>query len=37
MVIVEGDPLGRIEDAINVVVTIKNGRPHRIADLIAPK
>lgn len=34
MVIVEGDPLRRIEDAMNIAVTIKNGRPYAIQDLL---
>ncbi|HSE98928.1 MAG TPA: amidohydrolase family protein, partial [Blastocatellia bacterium] len=38
MVIVEGDPLQKIEDALRVAITIKNGRPYRIDDLLrAPK
>jgi Tol biopolymer transport system component/imidazolonepropionase-like amidohydrolase len=38
LVIVEGDPLKRIEDTLNVVVTIKNGRPYSIGKLMtAPK
>ncbi|MEW6212787.1 MAG: amidohydrolase family protein [Acidobacteriota bacterium] len=35
MVIVEGDPLQRIEDTLRVVVTIKNGRPYTIDELLA--
>ncbi len=34
LVIVEGDPLQKIEDAMNVTVTIKNGRPYAIKDLL---
>ncbi len=34
LVIVEGNPLRKIEDAMNVVVTIKNGRPYAIKDLL---
>jgi imidazolonepropionase-like amidohydrolase len=38
LVIVEGDPLKKIEDTLNVVVTIKNGRAYAINDLLtAPK
>jgi len=38
LVIVEGDPLRRIEDTLNVAVTIKNGRPYKIQDLLtAPR
>lgn len=34
MVIVEGDPLQRIEDALNVAITIKNGRAYLLKDLL---
>ena len=38
LVIVDGDPLRKIEDALNVVVTIKNGKAYAINDLLtAPK
>lgn len=35
LVIVDGDPLKKIEDTLNVQVTIKNGNPHRISDLLS--
>lgn len=35
MVIVEGDPLQKIEDALKVAVTIKNGRAYPLKDLLA--
>ena len=35
MIIVDGDPLANIEDAMNIVVTIKGGQPHPIASLLA--
>ena len=34
MVIVEGDPLKRIQDAMKVKTTIKNGKPHNITNLL---
>jgi Tol biopolymer transport system component len=34
LVIVEGDPLRKIEDTMNVAVTIKNGRAYAIKDLL---
>jgi Tol biopolymer transport system component/imidazolonepropionase-like amidohydrolase len=34
LVIVEGDPLRKNEDTLNVAVTIKNGRPHAIKALL---
>ena len=38
LVIVDGDPLRKIEDALNVVITIKNGKAYTINDLLtAPK
>ncbi len=38
LVIVEGDPLRKIEDTLKIAVTIKNGRPYTIQDLlIAPR
>ena len=36
MVIVDGDPLQRIEDTLNVAITIKNGRAYLLKDLLAP-
>ncbi|HWP45485.1 MAG TPA: amidohydrolase family protein, partial [Blastocatellia bacterium] len=36
MVIVEGDPLQKIEDTLRVAITIKNGRAYEIKDLLAP-
>ncbi|MDA1076227.1 MAG: amidohydrolase family protein, partial [Proteobacteria bacterium] len=36
MVVVDGDPLARIEDADNVVMTIKNGRAYPLTQLIDP-
>lgn len=36
MVIVDGDPLQRIEDAANVTTTIVGGRVHTVTDLVAP-
>jgi imidazolonepropionase-like amidohydrolase len=36
MVIVEGDPLHKIEDAWNVAITIKNGRAYSLKDLLMP-
>jgi Tol biopolymer transport system component/imidazolonepropionase-like amidohydrolase len=36
MVIVEGDPLQKIEDAWNVAITIKNGRAYSLKDLLMP-
>jgi Tol biopolymer transport system component/imidazolonepropionase-like amidohydrolase len=36
LIVVEGDPLARIEDAANVRTVIKHGQIHSIADLIAP-
>ena len=35
LVIVEGDPLRKIEDTLNVAVTVKNGRAYAIKDLLA--
>ncbi len=37
VVIVEGDPLRKIEDAMNVAVTIKNGRAYAIKDLLTAR
>jgi imidazolonepropionase-like amidohydrolase len=38
LVVVEGDPLKKIGDTLNVVVTIKNGRPYSLNELLtAPK
>jgi Tol biopolymer transport system component len=34
LVIIEGDPLRNIEEAMNVAVTIKNGRAYSIKDLL---
>jgi Tol biopolymer transport system component/imidazolonepropionase-like amidohydrolase len=34
LVIVEGDPLQKIEDTLRVAVTIKNGKPYAIDDLL---
>jgi imidazolonepropionase-like amidohydrolase len=34
LVIVEGDPLRKIEDAMNVAITIKNGKAYAIKDLL---
>jgi hypothetical protein len=36
MVIIEGDPLQKIEDAMNVAITIKNGRAYLLKDLLTP-
>ncbi|HJQ68252.1 MAG TPA: DPP IV N-terminal domain-containing protein [Blastocatellia bacterium] len=36
MVIVDGDPLQRIEDTLNVAITIKNGRAYLLKDLLTP-
>jgi imidazolonepropionase-like amidohydrolase len=36
LIVVEGDPLARIEDAAKVRTVIKHGQIHSIADLIAP-
>ncbi len=36
LVIVEGDPLQKIEDTMNVAVTIKNGKAYAIRDLLTP-
>jgi imidazolonepropionase-like amidohydrolase len=36
LIVVEGDPLARIEDAAKVRTVIKHGQIHAIADLIAP-
>jgi imidazolonepropionase-like amidohydrolase len=35
MVIVEGDPLQKIEDTLKVSVTIKNGKAYPLKDLLA--
>jgi Tol biopolymer transport system component/imidazolonepropionase-like amidohydrolase len=35
LVIVDGDPLQKIEDAMNVVVTVKNGKAYAVRDLLA--
>jgi hypothetical protein len=35
MVIINGDPLQKIEDTLNVEVTIKNGRPYTINELLS--
>jgi Tol biopolymer transport system component/imidazolonepropionase-like amidohydrolase len=35
LVIVEGDPLRQIADTMNVTLTIKNGRPYLIGDLLS--
>jgi imidazolonepropionase-like amidohydrolase len=35
MVIIDGDPLSKIEDTLKVTTTIKNGRPYLIKDLLA--
>lgn len=38
LVIVDGDPLRKIEDTLNVFITIKNGKPYTINQLLtAPK
>lgn len=36
MVFVEGNPLERIEDAMQVRMTMKNGTLHTIQDLVEP-
>lgn len=36
LVVVDGDPLERIEDAANVTTTIVGGRVHTVTDLVAP-
>jgi imidazolonepropionase-like amidohydrolase len=36
LVVVDGDPLARIEDAAKVAKVIKHGQVHTIAELIAP-
>jgi imidazolonepropionase-like amidohydrolase len=36
LVVVDGDPLARIEDAAKVVKVIKHGEVHTVADLIGP-
>ena len=36
IVIVDGDPLQRIEDAANVTTSIVGGRVHTVTDLVAP-
>jgi Tol biopolymer transport system component/imidazolonepropionase-like amidohydrolase len=35
LLIVEGDPLRKIEDTMKIAVTIKNGRPYAIEDLLS--
>jgi Tol biopolymer transport system component len=36
MVIIDGDPLADISQATNIVMTIANGRPYPLAELISP-
>ena len=36
LVILDGDPLADIGDAANVVITIINGRPYEMAEIVAP-
>jgi Tol biopolymer transport system component/imidazolonepropionase-like amidohydrolase len=36
LIVVDGDPLARVEDAAKVRTVIKHGQIHSIADLIAP-
>jgi imidazolonepropionase-like amidohydrolase len=36
LLVVDGNPLQRIDDAADVRVVIQNGRPHTVAGLIEP-
>jgi len=36
LVIIDGDPLGTIDETVNVIITVANGRPYLLSELLRP-
>ena len=36
LIIIDGDPLGTIDDTVNVIITVANGRPYLLSELLRP-